>query len=536
MLKQLLPAACFLLFTSASGQTPVLVQPEVEDVVQGIKELTFANGNLYFGASDAIEPLGSPWISDGTPGGTQLLLHTPGGGGFDFTEGDGLTFFTGADADGDQELWKTDGTTAGTNLVADTDPNGRGCKQILTLFDGRVYFVGNDGSSGDELWASDGTLAGTTRVKDIYAGSGSALSSPAYAVFNGRLYFTASDAADNFELWATDGTTAGTLLVKDIHATGSSWPARFCVAGGTLYFSAASVAEGRELWKTDGTSAGTVLVTDLAPGAANTNIAEILAYGGSAYFLRGGISDPRELWVSDGTSAGTVLFEDSVAGTGVYNGELYFGKSVGYTAPFHRYALYKTDGTPGASTLVKVIEGGNSQRFPRDLTVAHGKLYFLCLYDGLIGGANYITNDLWVTDGTAQNTHLVNTGAGTPAIVHTSVGIVGAFDELYFVAADNGGLYKLADGDAGVNAMAGRTAVDVHPNPASDQLRISFGGNVLFERVRISDSKGQHLADHRFTSESGTQTLDIGNYPAGLYFVHLSNALGEHGVARFVKE
>ena len=535
MLKHLLPAACYLLFLTANGQTPELILAAEDDVVQGIQELGFSAGKLFFKAGDAIEPFGSPWVTDGTPGGTELVVHIPGGGGYDFTEANGITFFSGADANGDQELWKTDGTAAGTNLVADIHPTDRGCKQILTEFDGRIYFVGNDGTSGDELWASDGTLAGTIRIKDIHPGSGNGLDFPEHRVFNGRLYFTATDAANNKELWATDGTEAGTVLVKDIHTAGSSTPSSYCVVGGRLYFSAGTAAEGRELWKSDGTSAGTIMVTDLEPGAGNTAIAEILEYDGNAYFLRG-FSEPKELWVSDGTGAGTVLVEDSVEGTAVYNGDLYFGKAVGYTAPFHRYALYRTDGTPGGGELVKVIEGGNSQRYPRDLTVAHGKLYFLCLYDGVVGGANYITNDLWVTDGTAENTRLITTDAGTPAIVYTASGIVKAFGDLFFVAADDRGLYKLADPGSSITAIAGHTAVSVYPNPATDMVRVSFGGTASFERARITDSKGQQVADHWFTNVAGEQTLSIGNYPAGMYFMHLSNSRGEQGVARFVKE
>ena len=38
---------------------------------------------------------------------------------------------------------------------------------------GTLYFVGNDGANGYELWKSDGTTAGTVMVKDIAPGSAS---------------------------------------------------------------------------------------------------------------------------------------------------------------------------------------------------------------------------------------------------------------------------------------------------------------------------------------------------------------------------
>jgi len=37
----------------------------------------------------------------------------------------------------------------------------------LTEVNGELYFVANDGKNGAELWKSDGTAAGTVMLKDI---------------------------------------------------------------------------------------------------------------------------------------------------------------------------------------------------------------------------------------------------------------------------------------------------------------------------------------------------------------------------------
>jgi ELWxxDGT repeat protein len=80
---------------------------------------------------------------------------------------------------------------------------------------GTLYFTANGESSGFELWKSNGTEAGTLRVKDIRAGSGSAV--PRYLTnVEGTLYFRANDGASGYELWKSNGTEAGTLRVKDI--------------------------------------------------------------------------------------------------------------------------------------------------------------------------------------------------------------------------------------------------------------------------------------------------------------------------------
>ena len=84
-----------------------------------------------------------------------------------------------------------------------------------------TYFSADDGTHGRELYKSDGTAAGTVLVKDINPGS--ADSDPGNLTnVNGTLFFTADDGTHGTELWKSDGTTAGTVLVKDIYP-GSSW-------------------------------------------------------------------------------------------------------------------------------------------------------------------------------------------------------------------------------------------------------------------------------------------------------------------------
>src|SRR5829696_8763223 len=78
-----------------------------------------------------------------------------------------------------------------------------------------LFFTANDGTNGMELWKSDGTAAGTAVVKDIVPGSGGSVPSNLTNV-GGTLFFTASDGTAGTELWTSDGTAAGTIVVKDI--------------------------------------------------------------------------------------------------------------------------------------------------------------------------------------------------------------------------------------------------------------------------------------------------------------------------------
>jgi len=226
-------------------------------------DLTDVNGTLFFNADDASS--GSElWKSDGTEAGTVRVKDIyPGRSGsspYDLTNVNGTLFFGAYDGSGKRELWKSDGTEAGTVRVKDVNPDpGIGSKSPmdLTEVNGTLFFSGGDSSSGGwELWKSDGTEAGTVQVKDINPGPDG---SEPYGLtnVNGTLFFSAYDGSSGHELWKSDGTEAGTVQVKDVNpGTGSSSPYYMTNVNGTLFFSADDGSSGRELWRSDGTAAG----------------------------------------------------------------------------------------------------------------------------------------------------------------------------------------------------------------------------------------------------------------------------------------
>src|SRR5262245_29252083 len=179
------------------------------------------------------------------------------------------TYFSAGDGIHGRELWKNDGTAAGTSMVADINPGSASSNPgELTNVNGTLFFTADDGTHRNALWKSDGTAAGTVLVKD-FAPSGGRYPNNLTNV-NGILYFAANDGVGSgghgLELWKSDGTTAGTVMLKDINPGGASFPIDLTNVNGTLFFTANDGTSVAELWKSDGTTAGTVMVKDIYPG------------------------------------------------------------------------------------------------------------------------------------------------------------------------------------------------------------------------------------------------------------------------------
>ena len=234
------------------------------------------NGMLTFIANNS-DYGNELWVTDGTESGTQILRDIKAGsqdGIWDYffesgVAGDQL-FFVASEDTHFIELWVTDGTPAGTRLVKDINPSpvfgsyGSSDPLGLTPFGDKMAFFARDGSLGFELWISDGTEAGTQMVKDIYPGNRSAIDAVRFegmVALDSLLIFQANDGLHGKELWRSDGTGIGTFMLKDI-LPGSlcSSPKAFYKHEDFVYF----VIEGEDLkpqiWQTDGTAAGTQMI------------------------------------------------------------------------------------------------------------------------------------------------------------------------------------------------------------------------------------------------------------------------------------
>ena len=324
------------------------------------------------------------WKSDGSETGTIMLKSFSN---INFSNynlnaiiiGETLYFSADDGIHGD-ELWKSNGTAEGTVLVKDIHRSIlEGTSSLCGFFtniSGTLYFSATDTTSGTELWKSDGTEAGTLMVKDICSGSNGSVLSRLTKV-NDTLYFTADDGLHGYRIWKTNGTADGTIMLTDAvynadHLTDVS---------GALFF---SLSEGQnhacELWKSDGTTNGTVMVKNINPGTSGTDgsiFMNLCNVSGTLYFqLYALIANSAELWKSDGTSDGTILVKGVSSGAFAnlinFNGTLFFTNDDG----IHGTELWKSDGTVEGTVLVKDINPNQPGSSPGNFAVSGNSLFF----------------------------------------------------------------------------------------------------------------------------------------------------------------
>jgi ELWxxDGT repeat protein len=417
--------ACSLRIEPLENRLLLALTPElVADIAVGASapdKLTGMNGTLYFSAFN--DSTGRElWKSDGTAGGTQLVRDL---------------------APGSHEIYVCDEPVYCNNGHYETVPIDSS-PGFLTNINGTLYFEAYDAVNGRELQKSDGTEAGTVTVKDIRAGSGS--SQPYYLTnVNETLFFTANFDGNGFELWKSDGTEIGTVRMKNI----SRYSGSLTSVNGTLFFAAGS---GDELWKSDGTATGTLQIKEHLWLLSNlTNV------DGALFFTAVDGANGNELWKSDGTVAGTGAVQDIHAGTNWgairnltnVNGTLYFSADDGVRGE----ELWMSDGTSEGTQLVRDLAPGAQEEYvcefydpdeeicergqyeilpdsslPHNLTPFGAQFYF-ATNDGIHG------DELWVSDGMEVGTHLVaDIFDGPAASAPANLTVVGNL--LFFTASD----------------------------------------------------------------------------------------------------
>ncbi len=340
------------------------------------------NGKLLFLANDGIHGT-ELWISDGTSEGTVLSKDVGSGNVYPTYTFFGIyngelyfytTYYTYENSTYKytNQLWKSDGTVAGTKVVFESVKEDRNVQlttsvsQFSVTQGGKIFFMATYNeydeltsewkTKGSELWASDGTTNGTAVIKDFQLGStGSSFEN--FKTIGEKIVFRNYNDS-SYHLWVSDGTIDGTKELTD--KDGNSIYSYYYYndqyisdeLNGKIYFYGkleANDAYGYELYATDGTVNGTYMLKDIAPGSASSSPQYFHLFNNKVYFKAYTPNYGDELWVSDGTKLGTQMVHDIWYGgnysnleiIGTMGGELYL-KAQDQTN--YKYNIWATDG------------------------------------------------------------------------------------------------------------------------------------------------------------------------------------------------
>ena len=351
---------------------------------------------LYFAALDD-SGFVNLWRSDGTAAGTYRVNETNQTAGTNSgairigSVGSTLFFSAAHGSSTNYELWKSDGTDAGTDLLHEIEAGTAGSQiQLMTTMGTDLFFRANDGSS-NKLFKTDGTTLTTVTP---YAPASE------FRVIGSTLYFNATDdGTEGIELWKSNGSAGNAELVKNINTVGD--PVHSNIGSmkefnDTLYFSTTNgTANGAELWKSDGSTAGTVLVKDIFAGTDGSDLKILREFNSELYIAARSGLNLKELWKTDGTSGGTTLVKTtSTDGAAIYPSEMTVGSDTFFFTAADSATnkeLWKSDGTGAGTSMIDINTGGQSD--PSRLTLFGDRLFVLAIGDSA-------GRELWVTDGT----------------------------------------------------------------------------------------------------------------------------------------
>ncbi|MDP1711714.1 MAG: hypothetical protein Q8K86_04565 [Candidatus Nanopelagicaceae bacterium] len=358
------------------------------------------------------------WVSDGTQDGTQLLrsINLPRWRSWF----DGITvagfdvyFFVTSPSESEggathgTELWTTNGTVTGTQMIKNINPTNSYCcadravgKDFFIALGLKLMFSATDGTHGNELWVSNGIEEGTQASKVINPDVTKSITYGAEVV-GLRFYFDVSDGSFANQLWMSNGNAGEERLLKKINLKGNADFGNFKALGSKLFFSANDGAHGNELWSSGGRPSSTKLIKNINP-KGDSNIGNTGTWGAKLFFTANDGTHGNELWTSDGTTAGTRMMKDinpkgdsGVREATVVGRNLYFVADDGT----HGSEMWVSNGTLKGTHLVKDLNPKGSSAISK-ITAANSIAYFFT-------DANSESSTFWSTDGTSTGTRPV---------------------------------------------------------------------------------------------------------------------------------
>ena len=191
----------FWVTDGTAGGTHLVKDIRTGSIGSSARNFIAFNNLLYFEANDGANGV-ELWASNGTDTGTMMIRNINTAGSSEligFVEYDNHLLFSAIDNTHGREPWISDGSGNGTLLLKDINASGNSMPGFFSIsampmeFNGKLFFVADEGLNGFELWITDGTTGGTQLIEPAIATGVSPLGSVnQFELCGGAMYFDAS--------------------------------------------------------------------------------------------------------------------------------------------------------------------------------------------------------------------------------------------------------------------------------------------------------------------------------------------------------
>lgn len=241
----------------------------------------------------------------------------------DFGQFAGIVCIQGQQQSRGIELWRTDGTSAGTRLVEDlySGPGSSNPSDLISIAN-TLIFVADNSQAGRQMFRLEGSDTTSTTVHLPYCvDDGEEIADPRdlIPVLNNFVFFSVFGAKHGREVCRYNVVSGSSMLYDINSGVEGSNPSGFSPSGDNSFpvlFHASNDKFGRELYVISDESASSAsFVLDICKGQGSSNPDFITWYKGRFYFQADDCKSGPELWSSDGTAQGTYLVIDIFHGS-----------------------------------------------------------------------------------------------------------------------------------------------------------------------------------------------------------------------------
>lgn len=476
-----------------------------------------------------------------------------------------------------RELWKSDGTPTGTSLIKDifTGPdNGVWWyynNEALEL-NNDIYFLASDSESAGELWKTDGTEAGTKKVTHFMNGNVSTIT-----LVGNQIFFLVQPAGQSIQVWKSDGTESGTVLVKS-NIQVSSRATFEGKVGNTFIFTVGTYnTNDVKVWRSDGSSDGTFPITENIDGNGSGNyggfggtslLSQYIEYNQNLYFV-----SRQYIYETDGTLLNTkrtpysilnigestirhsdviainnklyFLFFSVESGTLIIQEmesnlsglrEIYYKRGINYFSPsnladYNGKLMFTTGNDSGGTSLAYLDLQNYSLNYLKEIATQAQKPFFFD-FTMNVNRISKIDNDIYFTT-SAINEDYTRKGWITTADQTQNLPVL---DNIWFFTPYKSDLYYSKNGfwkfDKNLlrTEETAKTKISLYPNPVTDDLNLKLNGSANILSIQILDSSGKIIITAPYQNK-----VSVSSLMPGIYYIKLISMDSEI-LKKFIKK